>query len=115
MTEITDKQRREVAARLRDFAEDGSPADVIYGGTEAYDQMLVRVLRQIVGKGDLFENLADLIDRPTCHMDLTDTADSAWGEVRSWECSNCGGTCEETNGSYERCPHCGATVMEESR
>lgn len=66
MTEITDKQRREVAARLRDFAEDGSPADVIYGGTEAYDQMLVRVLRQIVGKGDLFEKLADLIDRPEC-------------------------------------------------
>ena len=66
MTEITDKQRREMADRLRGFAEDGSPADVIYGGTEAYDQMLVRVLRQIVGKGDLFETLADLIDRPEC-------------------------------------------------
>lgn len=64
--DITDEQRREVAARLRDFAEDGSLADVIYGGTEAYDQMLVCGLRQIVGKGDLFEQLADLIDRPEC-------------------------------------------------
>ena len=89
---------REVAARLRDFAEDGSPADVIYSGTEAYDQMLVRVLRQIVGKGDLFEKLADLIDCPECRMELVDTTDSAWGEVRAW-----------------MCPHCGAVVSGESR
>ena len=107
---ITNEQRREVAARLRDFGESGSPADAIYGGTECYDQMLVRVLRQIVGKGDLFETLADLIDRPTCRMDLTATMATDCGDVRFWECSRCGGTHEEMNGRYERCPHCGAEV-----
>lgn len=78
---ITDEKRCEVAARLRDFAEDGTPADVIYGGTECYDQMLVRVLRLIIGEGDLFERLAGLIDRPTCRN---------VGEDREFECSECG-------------------------
>ena len=27
------------------------------------------------------------------------------------ECSECGRTCEHVNGSYPRCPHCGAKVV----
>ena len=29
------------------------------------------------------------------------------------ECSACGRTCEHVNGSYPRCPHCGAKVVDE--
>lgn len=101
---ITNNERREAAARLRDFSEEGSPADIIYGGTECYDQMLVCVLRQIVGKGDLFERLADLIDRPTCHLIEDDEGCTA--------CSECG--CSAlcmSSASY--CPDCGAEVVRE--
>lgn len=110
---ITDKQRREVAARLRDFSEEGSPADVIFGGTECYDQMLVRVLRQIVGKGDLFGCLAELIDRPTCRN---------VHDGREFECSECGMTWhlldredEFSKWAHVRnppyCPSCGCQVI----
>ena len=97
--DITDEQRREVARRLRDFGEDGSPAEFIYGGTECYDQMLVRVLRQIVGKGDLFETLADLIDRPECTPE---------GGLEQQTCSECGA--EGIDGWANFCPNCGAEV-----
>ena len=99
MAAITDKQRREVARRLRDFTEDGSPADVIFYGTEAYDQMLVRALRQIVGKGDLFENLADLIDRPECTPEVG---------LEQQTCPECGA--EGIDGWVNFCPNCGAEV-----
>lgn len=59
---------------------------------------------------EALEQLADLVDCPECRMELVDTTDSAWGEVRAWECSNCGDVCEETMGSYGRCPNCGAVV-----
>lgn len=63
----------------------------------------------------VLEQLADLVDRPECHMKLVDTTDSAWGEVRCWQCSRCNDVCEETLGSYERCPRCGAVVRGEMR
>lgn len=57
--------------------------------------------------------LADLIDQPMCSMDKTDSYEAERGEiVNVWECSKCGQTCEEINGSYEFCPHCGAEVYE---
>ena len=108
MTEITDEHRREVARRLRDFGESGSPADAIYGGTECYDQMLVRVLRQIVGKGDLFETLADLIDRPTCHNCGGENETN--GENYDFACSHCGYCCDISDARF--CPRCGAEVAE---
>ena len=58
------------------------------------------------------EVLAELVDHPTCTMEKTDTIKTESGEaVNVWECSNCGETCEEINGSYEFCPHCGAEVV----
>lgn len=62
--------------------------------------------------GDL-KRWADLIDRPTCHMDLTETVETDKGKVRVWECSGCGREHEETNGAYGYCPHCGAEVVDD--
>ena len=100
--------RSEVAARLRDFGEDGSPAEFIYGGTECYDQMLVRVLRQIVGKGDLFETLADLIDRPTCRN--SGGVEGTNGEGWDFFCSACGHQADVADPNF--CPCCGAEVVD---
>lgn len=49
----------------------------------------------------------------TCHFDQTDEIPTISGMIRVWECSNCGRECEELNGVYEYCPHCGAKVIEE--
>lgn len=60
------------------------------------------------------EVLAELVDHPTCTMEKTDSCKTERGEtVNVWECSNCGETCEEINGSYEFCPHCMAEVVED--
>lgn len=52
-------------------------------------------------------------DRPTCHLDLTDVETYGNLKVRIYECSECGRTCEEIYGKYERCPHCGAEVIDD--
>ena len=57
--------------------------------------------------------IADLIDRPTCRLDLTDVETYGNAKVRIYECCECGRTCEEIYGKYERCPHCGAVVVDE--
>ena len=108
---ITDEVRRDVAKELRRFGEDGSLADVIYSGTECYDQMLVRVLRQVVGKGDLFERLANLIDRPTCTMTecRIDHGPVSWGIC----CSRCNDEFEHAfHNEFSYCPNYGAEVVE---
>lgn len=58
--------------------------------------------------------VADLIDRPTCHLVLTDVETHGNAKVRIYECSECGRTCEEIYGKYERCPHCGAVVVDDN-
>ena len=60
--------------------------------------------------GDFWDLLADLID-PTCSLDLTDVETYGNVKVRIYECSECGRSCEEMYGEYERCPHCGARVV----
>ena len=58
------------------------------------------------------EVLAELMDNQTCTMEKTDSYKTISGEtVNVCECSNCGETCEEINGSYEFCPHCMAEVL----
>lgn len=54
-------------------------------------------------------------DRPTCHLDLIDVETYGNLKVRIYECSKCGRTCEEIYGKYERCPHCGAEVIDGNR
>lgn len=60
---------------------------------------------------ETYAALADLIDCPTCSLDLTDVETYGDAKVRIYECSRCGRTCEEIYGEYERCPHCGGVVV----
>lgn len=60
---------------------------------------------------DYWEKLADLIDRPTCRLEPTAVETHGNTEVRIYECSECGRSCEEIYGKYERRPHCGAEVI----
>lgn len=69
--------------------------------------------------GQAIERIGKLVDcktdRPTCRLDLTDVETYGNLKVRIYECSKCGRTCEEIYGKYERCPYCGAEVIDGDR
>lgn len=92
----SDSERREVAARLREPKE----------SLLAYaDDELIR-LREETGcqrGADLYERLADLIDRPT-----TTLAEDEDGRTC---CANCGCTALYMSDAVY-CPDCGAEVVE---
>lgn len=75
------------------------------------DDELIR-LREETGcqrGADLYEHLADLIDRPTCTM----TYEPEWSgdeiyPTSAYQCSNCG--CVVNEGITEYCPSCGCMV-----
>lgn len=112
---ISDSERREVAARLRNggIARDEKEAYVLLLGcigirpqlpaTSTYEDAMVR--------------LADLIDRPTCH--------NVSGYQDTFECSECGCSAVLTTEAFNEdgepfhaplmpsfCPDCGAVVTE---
>ena len=102
---IRNSERREVAARLRSKRE-GSLPEFLTRAALGVDYAKGTDMQKLP------KRLADLIDRPTCHMEHTDTYRTSEGlEIRTWECDRCGRTCEEVNGDYEFCPHCGAEVV----
>lgn len=123
---ISDQQRREVAARLRNqigYMRENKKyylrdLDVVECGNKAYRNIAASVEKygnqSQGGYIRICETLADLIDRPTCHLELTDTETHGNAKVRIYECSECGGSCEEIYGKYERCPHCGAEVINDA-
>lgn len=51
--------------------------------------------------------------RKTCRLDLTDVETYGNIKVITYECSECGRSCEEVYGKYERCPHCGRVVVDD--
>lgn len=60
---ISDQERREAAAKLRGLDEhiDGVPPMC---SPQVHNAMALSAIRAVVGKGDIFHLLADLIDRP---------------------------------------------------
>ena len=110
---ISKKERRRAVAELRK-ASTGA-----YRHVDSLDVIAGAVGVEVAGKfGHNVENeayaaLADFIDRPTCCLDLTDVETYGNVKVRIYECSKCGRTCEEIYGKYERCPYCGAEVIDE--
>lgn len=107
---ISDQERREVAAKLRDLDEriDGVP---LMCTNQEHDAMALSAICAVVGKGGIFHLLADLMDRPTCRNLSPKPADVLL-------CSECGEhvdiayveTCDEYHAKY--CPNCGAEVVE---
>ena len=83
---ISDEERREVAERLRGLDEriDGVP---LLCTKQEHDAMALCAIRAVVGKGDIFHLLADLIDRPAINP-------------------------EPSGRAYWRCPRCGAWIGE---
>lgn len=110
---ITDEERRKIAEELResnDFIARLPKASIEQNAFDIFEKLLECIHYE---DGFLFEYIADLIDRPTCRLELTDTETYGNVKVRIYECSECGRTCEEIYGKYERCPHCGAVVLDE--
>lgn len=106
---VTDNQRREVAARIRELMSECLILPLFVVIVQAINDCLPEE------EGAYAFILADLIEpqRKTCRLDLTDTETHGNAKVRIYECSECGRTCEEIYGKYERCPHCGAEVVED--
>lgn len=79
---ISNNERREVAAKLRGLDERIDGVALMCTKLE-HDAMALCAIRAVVGKGDIFHLLADLIDRPAIKP-------------------------EPSGRSYWRCPRCGA-------
>ena len=106
---ISDEERREVARRLRGLDEgiDGVP---LLCTRQEHDAMALCAIRAVVGKGDVFHLLADLIDRPTCTVVSVIFHD----ERAEYEVELSCGHSIATTGSAEDlvfCPRCGAEVV----
>ena len=114
---INDNQRREVAARLRESREFISSLPKTTPEQNAFDTF--ELILACIGyeQGNLFDRLADLIDRPTCKNES--------GYKNIFLCSECGARLEiaaEEGNEYgdifntplqpRFCPVCGAEVVE---
>lgn len=107
---ISDQERREVAAKLRSLDEsiDGVPSMCT---KQEHNAMALGAIRAVIGKGDIFHLLADLIDRPTCKNLATKLADELL-------CSRCGehvdiAYMESADDYHARyCPNCGAEMID---
>lgn len=99
---ISDQERREVAARLRDLDEhiDGVPPVC---SPQVHNAMALSAIRAVVGKGDIFHLLAELIDRPMTRN---------LSEKPEFVCELCGAVWPYDLG-FTHCPECGAKVVDE--
>lgn len=112
---ISNEERREVARKLRSLDEsiDGVP---LMCTKQEHNAMALRAIRAVVGKGDIFHLLADLIDRPTCRNIYAETEKVGACE-NGFKCSECGNMVEDyegyrISGEFNLCPKCGAEVVE---
>lgn len=112
---ISDEERRRVASHLRELSETDSLIYELKPSDLFYSSMLLMSIRAIVGKGDIFERLAELVDRPTCRNIYAETEKG--GCENGFKCSECGNTVEDyegfrISGEFNYCPNCGAEVVE---
>lgn len=101
---ISDKERREVAARMREIMRDDP-----HGWLGI---MVAKAVVDVMGEGvTVGETLADLIDRPTCEDVFVPRGDGFTPYVE-FKCSACG--CSHVSLTYVYyCPNCGAEVIED--
>lgn len=100
---ITDEKRREVAARLRNFNQ----------LRDVFRESNVCAFCDVLGVGymdweHICARLADLIDRPTCHISETDHEFED-----SVRCDMCRTTFNRPWEPFKYCPNCGAEVEDE--
>ena len=102
---ISDEERREVAARMREIMRDDP-----HGWLDA---MVVNAVTDVLGEGvAIGETVADLIDRPTCRNVAVKREDE-------FLCSACGehvdiAYMDSVDGYHARyCPNCGAEVKDD--
>ena len=113
---INNEERREVASHLRNLSETDSAIGELKPSDELYDRMCLMAIRATVGKGDIFERLAELVDRPTCRNIYAETEGMS-GCENGFKCSECGNTVEDyegyrISGEFNYCSKCGAEVVE---
>ena len=104
---IDDSERREVAERLRESREFISCLPKTTLEQNAFDTF--ELILACIGyeHGNLFDRLADLIDRPTCRN--IGGVGGTNGEYYDFFCSACGFASGVTDPKY--CPNCGAEVV----
>lgn len=95
----SDKQRREVAMRMREILRDDP-----HGWLDA---MVMNAVTDVMGEGvAIGETVADLIDRPTCRICATDHE-----YEDSVRCDRCRMTFRRPWEPFKYCPNCGAEVV----
>lgn len=98
--EITDMKRREVAKMMREY-------DVAEFRESAIVPFLECLGHGYVNWRGILDELADLIDRPTCHISATDHE-----YEDSVRCDRCRMTFRRPWEPFKYCPNCGAEVVE---
>ena len=113
---ISDTERREVASKLRGLDEqiDGVPPMC---SPQVHNAMALGAIRAVVGEGEIFHLLADLIDRPTCKNasgcdDVFECSECRCKVEATSECGNEYGEIFHVPYMPSYCPSCGAVVVE---
>ena len=123
---ISNDERREVAKKLRELPSDVYEVEGQWKtegiSTDCHDQtdyylihdvLLECLPAEYMHPGDyeeLHERLADLIDRPTCHISETDHEFED-----SVRCDRCRTTFNRPWEPFKYCPNCGAEVVGDAR
>lgn len=111
----TNRERREVAAMLRELAEHGAP-ELATTACCIAECIGERGYPLLSGRGTLFARLADLIEpeERTCHMRVLENARGNPKHFLMYVCSEChGAVVHDRYDPIYYCPNCGAKVVEE--
>lgn len=105
---INDKERRVVAARMREIMRDDPHGWL--------DVMVGKAVVDVMGEGaTIGETVADLIDRPTAKAEMDyEAMEDGVPDCRIWTCDGCNERFLMYRGSTPAyCPVCGAEVVDE--
>lgn len=100
-------RRFKVAVEFRNLGETGSAAEVL--DKPIRYQMGFRAIKAVLGKGDCFELLADLIEPDTCVMSFVEE-EMMEATYRCSSCNNTVNTLALYGYEFPFCPYCGAKV-----
>lgn len=100
---ISDEKRREVAARLRDLAPGSDWPKYVAVACGMDVSKMSNHFHTYTAQ--LCQHLAELIDRPTCHINETDHEFED-----SVRCDRCRTTFKRPWEPFKYCPKCGASV-----